>query len=308
MYDLTTMQETQITTSQANQTFPAISEDIIAWRDERNAPSWSRAWDIYTYDLKTGEERRITPKTATQSEAIEYSIGPEVDQNKIVWQDFRNNNWDIFMYDLTTNTEVPVATGIAEQMDPKISGNRIMWRERNNKTDLYVSLHLFDLSTSKRFQIASNQYAWCFRSDIDQDKIAWSVLNGAYWVLYLRDISAIPLYGFTWLAPEKNPDEIAAETFCFNKYHVPIKFRLTTTDGELVENQNVKVVVSGAGVAEEFVYGKGSQNVRINSNESHYIVNARLKPLGAGIQRGQTYTVSVYFDNIKYGQALFLLK
>lgn len=43
------------------------------------------------------DERQITTNPSSQS-------NPDIYGDKIVWQDKRNGNWDIYLYDLSTNT------------------------------------------------------------------------------------------------------------------------------------------------------------------------------------------------------------
>ncbi|AKB74938.1 cell surface protein [Methanosarcina lacustris Z-7289] len=107
--------ETRITTDEADQQNPAIYGDRIVWQDDRNGGngySWKPTgnWDIYMYDASTSTETRITTSESCQ-------INPVIYGDKIVWQDNRNGegwdeygrpdgNWDIYMYDLSTKTEI----------------------------------------------------------------------------------------------------------------------------------------------------------------------------------------------------------
>jgi beta propeller repeat protein len=82
-----------------------------------------------------------------------WQISPDISGNRIVWMDNRSDNWDIYMYDLTTNTEKRITTDTANQDSPSISGNRIVWADdRNGNKDIYM----YDLSTNTENQITTN--------------------------------------------------------------------------------------------------------------------------------------------------------
>ena len=49
---------------------------------------------------------------------------PAIYGNTIVWQDKRNGNWDVYIYDLSTKKEIHT-TNSAYQTDPAIYGNRL---------------------------------------------------------------------------------------------------------------------------------------------------------------------------------------
>jgi beta propeller repeat protein len=104
MYDLTSGEETQITTDGSNQLLPAIHGDSIVWEDYRNHAEatdinpileelqWNS--DIYMYNISSQEEKQITVNESSQ----EY---PAIYEEKIVWVDMRNGYLDIYMTTLT---------------------------------------------------------------------------------------------------------------------------------------------------------------------------------------------------------------
>jgi beta propeller repeat protein len=56
-----------------------------------------------------------------------------------VWEDNRNGNSDIYMYDISTDKEEAICTDKADQKNPSIWGNRILWEDyRNGNWDIYM--------------------------------------------------------------------------------------------------------------------------------------------------------------------------
>ncbi|HII80393.1 MAG TPA: cell surface protein, partial [Methanosarcina sp.] len=66
---------------------------------------------------------------------------PAIYEDRIVWQDNRNGNWDIYMYNLSTSTETQITTNQSNQWNPAIYGDRIVWgddRNSNESSDFYM--------------------------------------------------------------------------------------------------------------------------------------------------------------------------
>ena len=72
--------------------------------------------------------------------------GPAICGNIVVWQDNRNGSFDIWAYDLTTETEFLVSTaGVSapapgDQVHPAIHGDRIVWRDYGDPSnpEIYI--------------------------------------------------------------------------------------------------------------------------------------------------------------------------
>nr|WP_276573348.1 PKD domain-containing protein [Methanosarcina sp. DH1] len=224
MYDLSTKKETQITTNESNQYFPYIYGNRIVWVDERNRnpEDISGTSDIYMYDLSTKKETQITNNEgylwnpsiygdkivwiacpygdfsdwydicvydiSTKKEKMITNNGcsyyPAIYGNKIVWEDYRNEFSDIYMYDLSTQKETRITTYESDQYDPEIYGDRIVWMDsRNGNWDIYM----YDLSTEKETQITTNP-SDSYYPTIYGDKITWNDGNGN-WDIYVYDLA-----------------------------------------------------------------------------------------------------------------------
>lgn len=149
--------ELRVTTNSADQDYPSIWGNIIAWHDSRNGNS-----DIYAYNIATAQEFRITTDAANQ-------FYPDVSASIITWDDLRNGTWDIYYYDLGTGAESYVVIDSAGQSGSAASGYRVVWTDtRAANADIYYK----DVSTGASKAIITymtHQTA----PDISGDLIVW---------------------------------------------------------------------------------------------------------------------------------------
>lgn len=112
----------------------AIYGDVIVWMNCPNpsANFHSRKYNIWMYNIVTGEETQLTGGKPTQTE-------PDIYENMVVWMDYRNDNWDIYMYDLGPDGEYGtgddgegeyrVTTNEGSQKYPRVFGNNIVYED-----------------------------------------------------------------------------------------------------------------------------------------------------------------------------------
>jgi len=131
---------------------PAVSGNIVAWLDRC---SWTGGfgntyedWGVSGYDIRTRAEfpiRGLISKTELGHATVSGNI--------VVWHDKRNGNFDIYGYNLSTQTEMAICTHSAQQINPDISGDVLVWTdERNGNKDIYG----FNLSTYARYTICKD--------------------------------------------------------------------------------------------------------------------------------------------------------
>ena len=69
-----------------------------------------------------------------------------------VYRDDRNGNYDIYGYNLATQTEIPIVLNSGNQEEPDVYGNFIVWQDnRNGDWDIYG----LNLTTMTEFAIAT---------------------------------------------------------------------------------------------------------------------------------------------------------
>ena len=119
MYDLSTHKETRITNS-------TIPEDGFGYdlgiAISGNRILWGGAYRYCIYDISTKKETHLDHGTASS---------PDIYGDKIVWQDNRNGNWDIYIFDLAAKTEIHT-TNLTNQTVPAIYKNLVVWEDERN--------------------------------------------------------------------------------------------------------------------------------------------------------------------------------
>ena len=184
MYDLSTNQETQITTGGTAQS-PAVYTDKIVWDDYRDMKN-----DIYMYNLSTSQQTQITTSGDAQF--------PSIYGDKIVWTDYRNGNSDIYMYDLSTGQETLIWVATGQQYEqsvvmPTIYGDKIVWSFSAEIAELFPyifnsTIYMHDITTSQENQVTTH-YWLMFNPEIYGNKIIWRDYRNGDWNIYMHDLS-----------------------------------------------------------------------------------------------------------------------
>ncbi|MBI5871141.1 MAG: hypothetical protein HZB44_09385, partial [Actinobacteria bacterium] len=82
--------------------------------------------------LATGVEEAVCTNSSDQ-------YNPVVAGNRIYWMDYRNNNWDVYMKDISSGTETRLTSSSAHQSWPSASGDFVVWKDtREGDEDIYM--------------------------------------------------------------------------------------------------------------------------------------------------------------------------
>jgi beta propeller repeat protein len=176
MYNISTSRETQITTNEYDQCDPSIYGDRIVWYDFRDGHEEAQSC-IFMYNISTFKETQVSDfghryrdpsiygdkivyynaevhdlislydlSTHKKTQITDYgseksAVSPAIYKDRIVWQDSRNGNEDIYMHNLSTKKEIQITTNKSYQGEPAIYGNRIVWHDDRNgylNDDIYM--------------------------------------------------------------------------------------------------------------------------------------------------------------------------
>ena len=131
-YDLERDLEVPVAVAPGQQETPAIHGDMVVWSDNRNRPEDApynegcsncpdNPFDIYSYNLKTGEERPLTQTGG-------YNGRPSVHGQRVTWQHFQERNESaIVLLDLETGEQTIIGEGGRGGSSPLISEDYVVW-------------------------------------------------------------------------------------------------------------------------------------------------------------------------------------
>jgi len=126
-----------------------------------------------------------SPSAITETRITNHGTAsnPDIYGDKIVWQDNRNGNWDIYIFDLSTKIEIHT-TNKTDQINPAIYKNLVVWEdERNGGHDIYVE----DLST--KIQTCISKSGMAHNPAIYGNRIVWQDERNGSSNLYMYDLS-----------------------------------------------------------------------------------------------------------------------
>jgi beta propeller repeat protein len=167
MYNISTRTETQVSADYGIS--PAIYEDRIVYK---------RNNDIYLYNRSTFTETPITTNGSVKDKVLIMSncmktpinnSGPaenrsfnestclvtqitnsgslkdtlNIHGDRIVWADWRNGNYDIYMYDLSMHKETQITADKSDQLNPVIYSDRLVWESYCSPIEKNYSCGIF---------------------------------------------------------------------------------------------------------------------------------------------------------------------
>lgn len=177
----------------------------------------------------------ITEKQITTN--MSDSQNPAIYGNKIVWQDDRNGNWDVYIYNLSTKNEIHT-NNLSDQINPAIYENNVVWQDyRNGLSDIYLQ----NLTTNKQTRITTNNDDFPLKDylpSIYGNKIAWNshgTMCDCYW-LDVYDIST-KKFSEIGICAQGSPSIYGNKLVCYERYDMEqgiYVYNLSTLEGTMI--------------------------------------------------------------------------
>lgn len=129
---------------EGDQVEPAIHENIIAFSDKKPGVT---SWNIWYLNNSSGVLHSLTDDTDGDQRC------PDVYKSRIVWQDQRMGNWDIYLYDTLTDEIKSLTEDPSDQIHPSIWQRRVVWEDyRNGVTNADIYMHIFNYGIGGPFE------------------------------------------------------------------------------------------------------------------------------------------------------------
>jgi outer membrane protein assembly factor BamB len=155
-YDFLTGAKTTVCSERRRQDNPQISKEWIIWRDWRNCQSNTDDRldaQVYGYSLADGKEFLILDGSYQGTAELfgEYTILSIKAADK--------QDYDIYLYIMTSKRMIPICTAPGDQLSPKIIGNMIIWQDCRTCEKFSESkistIYGYSLSTKKEITIST---------------------------------------------------------------------------------------------------------------------------------------------------------
>jgi beta propeller repeat protein len=135
-------------------TAPSIDKDTLVWMQDPDGTNYN----VIAYDLATNTQLSSIPVTTSGDYTLDSTINvlPKISGDSIVWQDYSNGNWDIFLYNLTWTPGTPpdqIIIGGEDQKNPEIFQNYVVFE---NWSGTISTIYLYNRSDSSSVQISSS--------------------------------------------------------------------------------------------------------------------------------------------------------
>lgn len=121
-----------ISPSGQQRVYPEVSNGIVVYQAYYGS---NGMWDVFTYNLATNIETKVTTKSEGSGGSEIFSISGK----NIVFQEGYGTSAVNYVYNLDTNIKTAITNVSAKKSTPWISGNRAVWTDSRYQNQMQVS-------------------------------------------------------------------------------------------------------------------------------------------------------------------------
>lgn len=175
-----------VKTGAGDQKYPLVSGDHIVWENYENGYN-----DIFLYTIGSTDP----PLNLTSDKPDSSQYQPHIDGDYVIWLDNSTpaNGEDIRAYRISTAQPIDVAVGAGQQVNPQLSGNRVVWQDNRNLTVGAPHVSQFDIYT---YQLPNGPATRLTNDDSDQtlpqisgDLVTWQDRRNGNYDIYAYGLS-----------------------------------------------------------------------------------------------------------------------
>lgn len=127
---------------------------------------------------EAGVDRQITSDTVMQA-------SPDISGDRVVWQERRDGQSDIFLHDLATGETRRLTDDPADQISPRISGDRVVWEDhRHAGRDVYA----LDVTGGAEIRLTPEASVQV-DPDVSDGRVVWRDNGRGGWGVVLHDLA-----------------------------------------------------------------------------------------------------------------------
>jgi beta propeller repeat protein len=164
-----------------NQIRPSISGTTVAFEDYRFGLA-----EIFTYDLNSRTERRITNDIDNQTQ-------PSLEGSTVVWVDQRHANRDLYMFDLVSGAEKRLTYSPTDESQPSLRSGRIAYVDYSaGLSDPAVAV--YQIATRRALRVTSDPSRQEEPAG-SGDRLAWQDDRTGRWQIMTAEVplDAVPV-------------------------------------------------------------------------------------------------------------------
>jgi beta propeller repeat protein len=186
-FDLNRKQEFPIATGPSNELEPQIDGDLVVWRDDEGK--------IYFDDLKTP----APPQFLDAGRGWEPDVSAR--DQLVIWQDWRNGDWDIYGYDLRMQTPLTLVVAPGDQEQVAAGDGWFIYQSK--LPGMASEIELYSLAEQRRVSVTINSSAEHYLAAAGNLAV-WADSRNHQWDLYVFQVGeALPTPQPVHLAPAR---------------------------------------------------------------------------------------------------------